>query len=123
MRKGDQWADNLYRIVGQNIARSRKSRSPKSVTQHELARRTSNAVSRSSVANIERGLQHVSLAQLYLVANALGVEIGTLLPSRDEVLGVPADPAELKGLRRPLSESEQAFLTKAGITRVASEGD
>ena len=57
----------------------------KPLTQQALSERTEGALSRSSIASIERGLQGISLAQLYALANALDVEPAELLPARSEV--------------------------------------
>jgi transcriptional regulator with XRE-family HTH domain len=115
MGKGDRWVEELYRIVGDSISRIRKNRTPKPLTQQELAERTGGKVSRSSIANIERGLQHVSLAQLYLLANALDVEVSDLLPARQDVLGIVVGSFDLTKTKKPLSEKDRAWLEKVAF--------
>ncbi|MEO5866036.1 MAG: helix-turn-helix transcriptional regulator [Sphingomonas sp.] len=65
----------LYRTVGQRIVLRRNELS---MTQAELGTRI--ALSRAAVANIERGHQKLSLHQVYLLAEALGLALSDLLP-------------------------------------------
>jgi len=95
------WGKKLGRLVGQRVQRLRRSASPKSLTQHELAAQTRNALSRSSIASIERGLQGISLVQLYVLADALDVDPVELLPSRAEVLPTPTPQIEELVRRSP----------------------
>lgn len=53
------------------------------LTQQDLAKRV--GLSRTSVTNIEKGRQQVTLETLYRLAGALGKPPEELLPSRDEV--------------------------------------
>lgn len=43
------------------------------------------SLTRTSITNIERGHQLVSLVALYEISNALDVEVSDLVPSRSEV--------------------------------------
>lgn len=70
----------LKRIVGRSLRDKRKE---KAATQERLAELTS--LTRTSITNIERGHQLVSLTALYELADALDAEIDELLPSRQEV--------------------------------------
>lgn len=53
------------------------------MTQEHLAEMTS--LSRTSITNIERGNQLVSVTSLYELAEALDIEISELLPTCEEV--------------------------------------
>lgn len=70
----------LRRLFGRSI---RQTREAKGLTQEGLAKLTS--LTRTSITNIERGHQLVSISALYELAEALDVEIGELLPTRDDV--------------------------------------
>jgi transcriptional regulator with XRE-family HTH domain len=85
----------IYKAVGERIATTRRAVG-RVLTQAELARRAGEGLSRSVVANIERGRQRISVHHLYLIARALGAEPGSLLPPANEVLEsageAPSDP-------------------------------
>lgn len=65
----------FYEELGRRI---RDAREAAGLTQEDLAQRV--ALSRASVANIERGNQRVALHQFVELAQALGVEPVRLLP-------------------------------------------
>lgn len=69
--------DPLYEEFGFRV---REARSVEGVSQGELARRV--GLSRTSVTNIERGRQHVSLRQFLEIAAALNCAPETLLPQQ-----------------------------------------
>lgn len=94
------WAKPLNRLVGDRIQHLRRSRTPKPLTQRQLSERTRATLTRSSIASIERGLQGISLAQLYALAQALEVEPAELLPTRAEVL-----PTQMRKVEELLKES------------------
>lgn len=68
--------EELYEQVGARVEAVRKRRA---LSQQGLASKT--GLSRASIGNIERGRQHPPLHRLYLIAEALDVEVGELLPS------------------------------------------
>jgi transcriptional regulator with XRE-family HTH domain len=70
--------DGLYREFGRYVRDARKEAG---LTQEHLAERV--GLTRTSVTNIERGRQHISLHQLYLLAAAVGRQPGELLPNHD----------------------------------------
>ena len=74
--KGGTGAD-LYLTFGR-LVRLHRARLD-GMTQEKLGRRI--GLSRPSVANIERGRQHVALHQIFAIAAALRVQPETLLPS------------------------------------------
>lgn len=69
--------DRFYREFGRLVRRARR-RFPGHLTQADLG--TKIGLKRSSISNIERGLQHVPLHKLYDLAAALGVAPADLLP-------------------------------------------
>ena len=95
----------LYQEFGQLL---REARIAADLTQHEVATRV--GLTRTSITNIERGTQHISLYQLFLLANAVGKEPTDLLPAGEESLEdlVPADA--LEGLE--LSEEDEGFAVR-----------
>jgi transcriptional regulator with XRE-family HTH domain len=70
----------LYLELGRRI---RQRREAKELKQEELATRA--AISRSSIANIERGQQQAPVHVLFAIAGVLDVELADLLPTRSEV--------------------------------------
>lgn len=89
--------------------RLRDIRRQKALSQDALARRAD--LSRTSITNIERSRQHVSLDVLYRLADALGVEPQELLPERTAVRE-RSDAAAVEGLRG-LAEWDQRFVRVA----------
>lgn len=70
----------LRRLIGEHLQKCRKK---KGFTQEELAKRTS--LKRTSITNVERSRQMISLSALYELAEALDVEVHELLPSRQDL--------------------------------------
>lgn len=114
------WWKSLNLLVGERLQRNRHLASPKPLTQQELSERTESTLSRSSIASIERGLQGISLAQLYALAKALNVEPGDLLPSRVEVFAASKEGVE--ELVRNSSPAVATFLRKVQGTRTKKGG-
>ena len=69
--------------------RLKEERDRASLTQDELAKRAN--IGRTTVANIERGRQSVSVPLLYRLASALGVAPESLLPQCVETSSSEAD--------------------------------
>jgi transcriptional regulator with XRE-family HTH domain len=72
--------DRLYRAFGKLTRQHREQR--EGMTQERLGRLI--GLSRTSITNIEKGRQHVSLHQLFAIAEALRVRPDALLPSAGE---------------------------------------
>lgn len=70
----------LYLELGRRIRQRREARELK---QEDLAARA--AISRSSIANIERGQQQAPVHVLFAIAGVLDLELVDLLPTRSEV--------------------------------------
>ncbi|MCL4541602.1 MAG: helix-turn-helix domain-containing protein, partial [Chloroflexi bacterium] len=68
-------ADRLYAVIGQRLLWARQRQG---ITQEELAQHI--GLTRTSIANIERGRQRVQIHTLYTLAKVLHVPLGTLLP-------------------------------------------
>jgi transcriptional regulator with XRE-family HTH domain len=85
----------FYVALGQRI---RKYREARQMTQEALAHRV--GLGRTSVTNIEKGMQQILAHQAVLFAEALGIEIDQLIetgpipPSRHEFNLVPAGATE-----------------------------
>ncbi|MER8398125.1 helix-turn-helix transcriptional regulator [Mesorhizobium sp. M1348] len=69
--------DTIYEEIGATIRELRESKLK--ISQEEMAKRV--GISRPSVANIERGGQQLTVGQLLLFSNVLGVHALALLPS------------------------------------------
>ena len=73
----------FYRHVGTQVRRLRMKAGLK---QDDLATRVD--MSRASIANVEAGKQAVPLHQFAAIAEALGTDVGSLLPPKAEGHGV-----------------------------------
>lgn len=73
--------DDLYAQFGRQL---RVARREAELTQQEVAARV--GLTRTSVTNIEHGIQHISLRQLYLLAAAVGLHPAQLLPHPEEAI-------------------------------------
>ncbi len=72
--------NHLYRLFGERLRQRRRSRRP-ALTQQKLA--DAVGLSRTSLANIERGHQRVQIHLLYQFARVLQCKPLELLPSFD----------------------------------------
>ncbi len=68
----------IYEEFGRGLRSARKAAN---LTQEALAERV--GLSRTSITNIEKGRQHVSLHMLFTLAAAIGVELVELLPQKE----------------------------------------
>ena len=106
----------LYREFGRLI---RARREALRLTQDEVAGKV--GLVRTSITNIEKGRQHVSIHLLYEIARVLGVAPAELLPDRSVL--VPTDA----NLERTLDSTPLADGAKDWIRRLVSntrtEGD
>ena len=93
----------LYEIIGENIRRTREELPGGKMTQGALA--DAVGLERSSISNIEKAIQKVSIITLYQIAGVLGVNFIDLLPS--ETVRAPTS-----GVGRPrLTASNASMLT------------
>ena len=112
--------DDLYAQFGRQV---RAARSEARLTQQEVAERV--GLTRTSVTNIERGIQHISLRQLYLLAAAVGLHPAQLLPRPEEAVeGVLPEPA-LRELERDAEGRDFAarVLRKSQVQALRRVGD
>lgn len=72
-------SERLYVLLGRKLERQRRVAN---LSQTQLAQRC--GLARGSIANIESGNQRVTLHTLWLIAEVLGIDAQTLLPTRDE---------------------------------------
>ncbi len=70
-----------YKEIGRRLKKARKING---LTQEQLARVV--GMSRTSISNIEAGIQGMSVETLYALADAIGKEPGDLLPPRPKLL-------------------------------------
>ncbi len=105
--------DELYSELGRKIRHVRES---KRLTQGELAKRL--GISRASVVNIEAGRQHTPLHLLWQLAEMLGTELTSLIPSREEMLA-PAKQVQLH--QETIQKIEDAFNGNPGVINVLTE--
>lgn len=82
-------AKKLDDYLGKKIKEKRESFTSGKLTQSELANLIS--LSRASVANIEAGTQSVSIFHLYMISEALNLNIADFLPSISEIKGLEDD--------------------------------
>lgn len=87
--------DDLYGQFGRQFRAARKDAG---LTQQEVAERV--GLTRTSVTNIERGIQHISLRQLYLLAAAVGLHPAQLLPRPEGAIEDLLPALALKALEK-----------------------
>ncbi|MGN6149480.1 MAG: helix-turn-helix domain-containing protein [Rhizomicrobium sp.] len=78
----DSDADRLYRKFGSLIRLHRENRA-ELMTQERLGQLV--GLSRTSITNIEKGRQHISLHHLFQLAKALKVAPAALLPATGDL--------------------------------------
>lgn len=86
----------IYRVFGRRL---RELREKKGLPQQELAELS--GLTRSSIANIEKGKQRVLLHQLVQFAEALGTDVATLVP----IIGQPS-----KALKPETQPAKNAYI-------------
>lgn len=96
MRPSELSRVRLFELVGKKVAQHRGLRGP--MTQAKLARLV--GVSRAAISALESGQQGISLPTLCLIAAALEISPGELLPGKAELrhLGAGPDPRPAKQL-------------------------
>lgn len=107
--------DQLYREFGRLLRERRKAAH---LTQDDLADRV--GLARTSITNIERGRQHVSLHMLYELADAVGAHASELLPHKDVLL--KKNPELEKNLRKVLLEEEKKDWIRRLVAKTAATG-
>jgi transcriptional regulator with XRE-family HTH domain len=89
----------LYKNVGNRI---RKARESCALTQEDLARRIS--LTRTSVTNIEKGRQTISLYKFFEIAGALNISPSNLLPNTNEFQMVDLEKELPKNLTKQVKD-------------------
>jgi transcriptional regulator with XRE-family HTH domain len=82
--------DALYGYVGERLRRRRRDLG---LTQSELA--TQVSMQRTSITNIELGLQHAPLHVLFELCRALRIEAAEILPDVEHVTASQGELADL----------------------------
>ena len=96
--------DQFYREFGQRV---KLARNAAKMSQERVADVV--GLNRTSITNIERGRQHITLHTLYLLASAVGVSPQALLPERVDHSAI--DPATAKAIQKVgLSEEVRDWL-------------
>lgn len=72
----------LYGLIGERIRQIREAQNPR-MSQDDLARLLE--LKRTSITNIERGNQKVTLDTLYRLCERFGLQINDIVPSVSEV--------------------------------------
>ena len=95
-------SERLYELVGRKVEQRRREAK---LSQTQLAQRC--GLARGSIANIESGNQRPTLHTLWSLADALSVDVRSLLPSRDEYSRTDAT-AQLTCLPKGVAEEIQS---------------
>jgi transcriptional regulator with XRE-family HTH domain len=83
-------ADRLNFLFGSRLSSLRRSRG---ISQSDLGKKLD--LSRTTIANLERGVQNVQLHQVFALAHALDADPATLIPGWSEVVPEEARPESL----------------------------
>ena len=110
--------DLIYNLFGKKLREARKSAN---LTQESLAERVN--LTRTSITNIEKGRQHISLHMLYRLATAVGVEPTSLLPEKELIAEAHLiDPKIQKELNKlHLKDNEKAWVLKQVLSSIKQE--
>ena len=93
--------DRLNGLFGSKLASLRRA---KGVSQSELGKRM--GLSRTTIANLERGVQNVQLHQVFTLAHALDADPNVLIPTWKEVVPENAPEVDLlEILRKTFSDA------------------
>jgi transcriptional regulator with XRE-family HTH domain len=107
----------LYREVGRRL---RQARETQGLSQEKLAGQLK--LSRASIVNIEAGRQRAPLHLLWQISEALGTDLGLLIPRREELFPsekeVPLDPSMVKQIKEAADGNVD---TIKAITRFVSK--
>lgn len=95
--------ENFYRFLGERIAQFRRGQR---LTQERLA--ATAGISRSSLANIEKGRQLVGVHLLVKFAQTLGLPVGDLIPLEIKAFST----ADIEQKLAELQENERAWVMK-----------
>jgi transcriptional regulator with XRE-family HTH domain len=96
----------LYEIIGENSRRSREQQPAGKMTQGALAEAV--GLERTSISNIEKGTQKVSVVTLYQIAEALNVSMVDLLP-RETIRPTTAVRAQASSLLTDIQAQLKRF--------------
>ena len=105
----DEVLQSLNEDFGRLVNIQRKVRKTP-MTQHRLGRLA--GLSRTSITNIEKGRQHVSLHQLYRIAYALEVPPHLLLPTRPAPDALKSAQTLPEGTDPKIAEWAQSLFTR-----------
>jgi transcriptional regulator with XRE-family HTH domain len=98
--------EQLYREIGRTL---RERRETAGLTQGDVAVRV--GLSRTSITNIEKGRQHVTLHVLYALADAIGTKPSDLLPDSAALLQRSTE-LEKTLQKMSLPEEEKAWIQR-----------
>ena len=108
-------SERLYKLVGRKVAKQRRERD---LTQTQFAYRCGFA--RGTIANIESGRQRPTLHTLWSIADALSVDLRSLLPSPEEfpMSETASKGPRIKGrLKKAAGESQDQVAAFISISR------
>lgn len=107
--------NNIYLDFGRRLKAARKSNK---VTQNDLAERV--GLSRTSITNIERGRQQVSLHVFLSLSKAVGIEPVRLLP--DMGLLAPVDQKLKDEVKKQTQDNVEATAVMRSIAKLKGDG-
>lgn len=84
----------LYALLGERIKRLRRMQSPE-MNQEKLGQIL--GLTRTSVTNIERGKQKLTVDALYKLCETFSIEVSALMPTLSEVVVPPAKQVVVGG--------------------------
>lgn len=102
--------DQLYAHIGRRISEVREAQEPR-VSQEELARVL--GLKRTSVTNIEKGKQKLTLEAVYRICERFNLELSDILPEIGDVVLPTSQPVVVGGKEHALDAMTAAALARA----------
>ena len=91
--------ERLYALIGERIRSIREAQTPR-MRQEDLARVLS--LQRTSIANIEKGQQRLTLEAIYRLCERFGLEVSDIVPPLSQVTRAEAHPIVIGGQAQQL---------------------
>lgn len=114
-------SDRLYTRIGARVKQLRETHRPRKLSQSELAKVL--GLTRTSVTNIERGQQKMTLDTIFRLCEHFKIEIAQLVPPVSEVQAGDKAEVVIGGHVQTVSESMARFINAQRASGQFPDGD